>query len=337
MRLGSAENGMFSLLMVVVVIAMMVLSVIVVELASFGGFRDWMQGILDDAAHQAIVRSLAPDQIRADLGSQLLRTGPAIDVSDVRVTVESGSAHIVVSGRFAGVLLPLLSNIVGHTEIGIPFSVRTRARSQRGRVLVILDRQVTALSDPCRNEGLIAMATFADRLVSGFEQSGVVSSVVGAVPGDREVLDVVTRDGSDGLPRCSPKRSESEFELLGVAGSPHVFDTWNAASAVADAALRELFSESAESLIVVVLMRREAQATGFATRVREFLEQVSQSMQRGLEVNLLVLEGGSAPVRQGGSYGGRYREFGVSQYELHGASLVGVIVRNVRNRVALEF
>jgi hypothetical protein len=267
MRLDSTENGMFSLVMVVVVIAMMVLAVLVVELGRFAGFRDWAQGIVDDAAHQAIVRALTADQVRTDVQNEILRSGLTKDLAD-----------IVVSGRFAGMLLPLLSNLVGQLEAAIPFSVQARAQSQRSRVLLILDRYIAHPLDGCQSDGWIAMTTFADRLVLGLDQSGFVSSVVGVVPGDSEVVDVVARDGSDGLRRCESKRSESGFELRGIAGSPQIVDAWNAASAVRDLALRELFSEPHESLMVVVLMRREAQFAGFATRLREFLEQASQSV-----------------------------------------------------------
>ncbi len=337
MRPGSSECGMISLVMVVVLFLAMMLSVVVVELSRFWGVRDWMQGLIDDNAHQAIVRSLARDQIRDDVRVAALGTGLVAEISEVRATAGHGVVDIAVSGRYGGSLLPFLSTIVGGHEMGIPFSVRTRARVQRGSVLVVVDRHVSDPLQSCGDGALLAMTTFADRLVSSFEGLGYVSFTAAVAPGELEPVDVVMTDGSDGIRRCGPKLSDAGVEMLSIAGSNRMVDSWDAASGVADLAAREFFSDSGEYHSVVILMRQEALVAGYAALAREFLEQVARSVQRPIDLYVFVLDGRSVPVRGAGSYGGLYRELGVTQRELKGASLVGAVARSVRDRIVLEF
>lgn len=204
-------------------------------------------------------------------------------------------------------------------------------------MLVVVDRHVPDPLNRCGDGALLAMTTFADRLVSSFEGLGYVSFTAAVAPGELEPLDIVMTDGNDGMPRCSPKLSDSGVELSSIAGSNRMVDSWDAASGVADLAVRELFSDSAEYHSVVILMRQEALVAGYATLARDFLEQAARSVQRAIDLYVLVLDGPSVPVGGAGRSGGLYRELGVTQPELKGASLVGAVARSVRDRIVLEF
>lgn len=334
------ECGMVSLLMAAILPVVFVLFAVAMDIAQMAGIRDRLQRVADESAHDALVRGLSSVDVDRNVRTRMQGSGSLAELASVDTAVAAESAELSIVGHYHGVFSQFFENLLGRTAFIVPFAVRSRVRMQRSVLLFLLDRRVTDAVDICSDRTLRSMSGFLARLRESVQTIPSLSNMVAITPGDIDVVDIISADGSDTVSRCRPPSLQTSPEVREVAGSVAPLDVWDSASGLSEAVARELFSVPFESRSVIAVVRSDLRAAGYTSLAYQFIDEIARAARMPINLYFLVVDGGGAPIQEpqpGGLYGGVYREVDVSVSELEASVLLVVLFRTVRERLVLEF
>lgn len=342
------SRGMISILFVTVVLPIIfIMLVITVELAHFFGVRDEIQRVLDQEAHDALVRGATEEDVLQAVQERMLNFTGLAALTSVRQARSPARSMLEARAEYRGAFFQLLQDLTGSERSVLPIWLQTQVRIQSAAALVIVDRGVSPGVDPCADQGLIAITQFVDRLTTSWRDAAEARVAVGVFPGATQIapgvvasVELLASDAQDRLPRCRAADTSSSFDLSalrGHSGGPP--DPYGLAFDLRDIANKEVVQQPREVRSIVLVLRRPRYEQGYAQSVFNLLKESAQEVPLAIDMYVLVLDDSQTIDSRTisiGINGGVYREIGAAESELIGMRLLGTLSQALTDRIVLE-
>lgn len=344
-RSSRAQSGMTSLLFLLALVpVLLVMLAVTLEFSHLVGVRDDLQTVVDEEGYDALTYRRSSAEVESALRARLENRSEfsfsQVSLESAESTVSAASADVSASLRYKGTFLSFLENFFGRQSPTLELAATSRLRRQRGGVLVVFDRSVATVVDPCSTVELQARTRFVDRVIDAVAVNPDSVASVGVFPGTVEAVDLLAPDATDGLSRCRPKVGETTYDasaLAAVGGVPG--DPFEVAEDMARLVSQELLARPLEYRAVVLVIGADSYPMGYSSFAQQAISAVAEAAELSIQLLVVVagVDGSFTPLPPAyGVYGGVVREVGASITELQRERFAAAVSRTMTERIVWE-